>query len=59
MRNRIRAGKTIKVFVYCKEKDDDEWKLKVRDIRAQLGENELLQFCHTDEFKGIIDSLIG
>lgn len=59
MRNRIRAGKTIKVFVYCKEKDDDEWKLKVRDIRVQLGENELLQFYHTDEFTEIIDSLIG
>ena len=58
LRKRLRDGKAIKIFAYSNNKCDDDWSVNIRNISDQLGNSELIEFYHTSEFNGCIDTLM-
>lgn len=58
LRERLRNGKSIKIFIYCNEKNDSGWNMSTNNIHEQLGNDGLIEFYHTNEFRGMIEKFL-
>jgi hypothetical protein len=57
LRDRLRKGKSVKVFLYFEQKTEEQWNGKVQFVQNQLGFEHLLEFYDADEFSKIIEKL--